>query len=44
MELFVELNRGGRTIVLITHDAGLAARCSTILRFDGGRLRREAAA
>jgi len=44
MELFVELNRDGRTIVLITHDPQLAARCSSILRIDGGRLLRERAA
>ena len=44
MELFCELNRGGRTIVLITHDVELAARCSSILRIDGGRLIRKEAA
>ena len=44
MELFCELNRSGRTIVLITHDLELAARCSSILRIDGGRLIREVAA
>ncbi len=44
MELFCELNRGGRTIVLITHDVELAARCSSILRIDGGRLVRKEAA
>jgi len=44
MDLFQELNRGGRTIVLITHDTELAGRCSAILRFDHGRLGREAAA
>ena len=44
MGLFHELNRGGRTIILITHDAELAARCSSILRIDGGRLLRQVAA
>ena len=44
MDLFDELHRGGRTIVLITHDMELAARCSSILRIDGGRLREERAA
>ena len=44
MELFCELNRGGRTIVLITHDMELAARCSSILRIDAGRLIEEEAA
>jgi len=44
MELFCDLNRSGRTIVLITHDLQLAARCSSILRIDGGRLCGEKAA
>ena len=44
MELFCELNRSGRTIILITHDLDLAARCSSMLRIDGGRLTREKAA
>jgi putative ABC transport system ATP-binding protein len=44
MALFSELNRGGRTILLITHDQDLAARCSSILRIDGGQLVREEAA
>ncbi len=44
MDLFVDLNRSGRTIVLITHDMELAKRCSGILRIDGGRLLEERAA
>jgi putative ABC transport system ATP-binding protein len=44
MDLFCELNRGGRTVVLITHDMELAARCSSTLRIDGGSLIREEAA
>ena len=44
MELFCQLNRGGRTIILITHDQELAARCSSILRISGGRLTQEEAA
>lgn len=38
IDLFHELNRSGRTIVLITHDLEIAARCSSILRIDGGEL------
>ena len=38
MDLLVELNRGGRTIVLITHDPDLARRCGSVLRFHDGRL------
>jgi putative ABC transport system ATP-binding protein len=44
MELFCELNRSGRTIVLITHDPELAARCSSILRIESGQLIQEVAA
>jgi predicted ABC-type transport system involved in lysophospholipase L1 biosynthesis ATPase subunit len=38
MDLLVELNRGGRTIVLITHDPDLARRCGSVLRIHDGRL------
>jgi ABC-type lipoprotein export system ATPase subunit len=38
MELFDELHRGGRTIVLITHDPELAGRCTSVMSIDGGRL------
>ena len=44
MELFCELHRGGRTIVLITHDRELAARCSSVLHIDGGYLTQQEAA
>jgi putative ABC transport system ATP-binding protein len=44
MDLFRELNQSGRTIILITHDLELAARCTSILRIDGGRLVQEMAA
>ncbi len=44
MELFCEIHRGGRTIVLITHDRELAARCSSVLHIDGGYLTRQEAA
>jgi putative ABC transport system ATP-binding protein len=44
IELFRELNRSGCTIVLITHDLEIAARCSSVLRIEGGRLIREVAA
>jgi ABC-type lipoprotein export system ATPase subunit len=44
MQLLDQLHRGGRTIVLITHDPELADRCASVISIDGGRLlRREAA-
>jgi ABC-type lipoprotein export system ATPase subunit len=44
MELFRELHRGGRTIVLITHDLQLARLCTSVLRIEQGRLLHEVAA
>jgi ABC-type lipoprotein export system ATPase subunit len=44
MKLLLDLNRAGRTILLITHDLAIAARCSTVLRIDDGRLIEELAA
>ncbi len=39
IELLFALNReAGTTLVLVTHDAALAARCSRTLRLEGGRL------
>jgi putative ABC transport system ATP-binding protein len=40
MELMFELNReAGTTLVLVTHDRGIAARCDRQLRIEAGRLR-----
>src|SRR6218665_3370728 len=39
MELMFELNREvGTTLVLVTHDRSIAARCARQLRMEGGRL------
>jgi putative ABC transport system ATP-binding protein len=38
MAIFQKLNEEGRTIVLITHDAGLAAHCGRIIRLEEGRI------
>jgi putative ABC transport system ATP-binding protein len=39
MELMFEMNReAGTTLVLVTHDQGIAARCHRQLRIDAGRL------
>jgi putative ABC transport system ATP-binding protein len=39
IELLFEMNREfGTTLVLVTHDEGLAARCARILRLVGGRI------
>jgi putative ABC transport system ATP-binding protein len=42
IELLFELNREeGTTLVLVTHDAALAARCQRRIRLDGGALVQE---
>jgi putative ABC transport system ATP-binding protein len=39
MDLMFELNReAGTTLVLVTHDRGIAARCDRQLRIDAGRV------
>jgi len=38
MDLFKELNGGGTTVVIITHDADLASQASRVVRIDGGHL------
>ena len=44
MALMFELNReAGTTLVLVTHDAAIAARCDRQLRIEAGRLVPEAA-
>jgi putative ABC transport system ATP-binding protein len=39
MELFHRFNEAGRTIVIVTHDAGIARRASRVIRFFDGRVR-----
>jgi putative ABC transport system ATP-binding protein len=38
MEIFHSLNRAGRTIVLVTHDAAIAAHCGRVARIENGRV------
>ena len=43
MQLMFDLNReSGTTLVLVTHDAGIAARCDRQLHIEAGRVAREA--
>ncbi len=44
MQLMFDLNReSGTTLVLVTHDAGIAARCDRQLHIEAGRVAREEA-
>jgi putative ABC transport system ATP-binding protein len=36
--LFSRLNRGGQTVVVITHDSAVAARCDRTIRIHDGRI------
>jgi len=38
LAIFEELNRAGRTIVIVTHDAEVANRCRRIARIERGRI------
>jgi putative ABC transport system ATP-binding protein len=38
LTIFQELNRGGRTIVIVTHDAEVANHCQRIARIERGRI------
>jgi putative ABC transport system ATP-binding protein len=38
MAIFQDLNRAGRTIVIVTHDAEMAAHCGRIARIESGRI------
>ena len=42
LALFADLHRSGRTIVMITHDPRVAARCGRVIRLRDGRLVRDA--
>ena len=38
LQVFEDIHRLGRTIVLITHDLNVASRCERVLRMEDGRL------
>jgi ABC-type lipoprotein export system ATPase subunit len=38
LAIFRSLNEAGRTIVLVTHDASVAATCRRVARLEGGRV------
>lgn len=41
MALFQELNRSGKTVVLVTHEEDIALQCKRMIRFRDGRVERD---
>lgn len=38
MQVFEQLNESGRTIIIVTHDARVAERCSRVIQIEDGRI------
>lgn len=38
MQIFSELNQQGKTIIVVTHDSNIAAKCNRIIKIIDGRL------
>ncbi len=41
MALFQELNRSGKTVVIVTHEEDIARHCNRVIRFRDGRVERD---
>ncbi|MBL8069102.1 MAG: ABC transporter ATP-binding protein [Armatimonadetes bacterium] len=41
MALFQELNRAGKTVVIVTHEEDIARHCSRIIRFRDGKIEKD---
>lgn len=38
IECFKEINKNGKTVIIITHDTNIAQKCDRIIRVEGGRI------
>ena len=41
MDEIVRLNDSGTTVMMVTHDAGIAAKCKRVLNLDDGTIKGE---
>lgn len=41
MALFQELNRSGKTVIIVTHEEDIARHCTRIIRFRDGKIERD---
>lgn len=38
MEIFSKLNQQGKTIIIVTHDPNIAAKCNRIVKMVDGKI------
>ena len=39
MEIFSKLNQQGKTIIIVTHDPNIAAKCNRIIKIVDGKIK-----
>ena len=38
MDIFKEINKEGKTIIIVTHDINIASQCNKIIKIEDGNL------
>ena len=38
MNIFKDLNKSGKTIIIVTHDESIASQCKRVIRIEDGEL------